>query len=373
MNIKNKITILLFQFLIFLYSCELKKDLDIELVKFPPKLSITAILDHEQQWLDISLMEGHSLANYAYSYTFDKENIRYGEIRLFEDGILIRSISGEFDMSSDFRTRRNGYRHIATGIITKPGSVYRLEADVMGYPMATSTAVMPVAPVITASMDTSVQAVKKKIREIYALGNGLWYEKLTDRYWPVTLHVTDPEPGVVNYFALDILKHESYFTGNTQTRYTSYNWGVGVSDVSVLLETDMEELLVGTESFDLYLFSMLMMNDLSFSGQNSLPSFYARVAEIPNDQMNDDSHFEDDPNIEKITTHHRLSLRVTHLPPEVFRYYRSLIRNQSQNFFREPVSIASNIENGYGVFSVLNSARVTLHEWDTYEYRKKGE
>ena len=104
MNIKNKIKILLFQFLILHYSCELRKDLDIELVKFPPKLSITAILDRENYWLDISLMEGRSLANYTYSYTFDKENIRYGEIRLFEDGILIRSISGPFDMSSDFRT-----------------------------------------------------------------------------------------------------------------------------------------------------------------------------------------------------------------------------------------------------------------------------
>lgn len=370
--------------LILIVGCDLTmiKELDIERLAFPPKLSITAILDCENRWFEISLMEGRSLADYAKPVNVNKKILRDGEIRLFEDGILIQSIQGPFDMSidegvpPDYQTRKNGYRRILTGIIFKPGSVYRLEADVEGYPIATSTAVMPVAPVISASMDTSKQVIRKNVREIYSMGysyRGLWNETLPDKYWPVSVQITDPDPNVINYFALDILKMERIVVDNTQIGFKSYYWGIGGSGVSILLEEDMNNELLGNEHVDLYLFSMLPTNDLAFSWENPSRTFYAAIAEIPKHQNNDDSQFEDDPDFEKITTRHSLSLRVTHVPPVVFHHYRSLNQNFTGGLVEQPVLVVSNIENGYGVFSALNSARVYLLEWETYEYRKKEE
>ena len=381
-----KIQFFIFTHIVFLLllsvGCNMKKDWDVDFLAFPPKLSVTAILDSENGLFDISLMEGRSLADYAQLFQINQENIRNGEIRLFEDGILILSIQGPFDMTYyrgnpplfEYQTRKNGYRHISTGMNLNPGSVYRLEADVEGYPMAASTATVPVAPVISASMDISTLIFKNNVRAIYPLGYGeqdfVWNRNLPKRYWPVSIQITDPDPDVFNYFALDILKQELTFTGNTLSGATSYNWGIGASDESMLQDIGFEVLLDNREPDDLYLFSLLQTNDVVFSPENTSRTFYAAVTEILNNQKDDESHFENDPNFEKITTRHSLSLRVTHIPPAVYRFYRSLTQNGT-GWFTEPVPVASNIENGFGVFSALNSARVCLVEWETHEYRKK--
>jgi len=359
-------------------GCEMEKDWNVDFLAFPPKLSITAILDYENGMFDISLMEGRSLADYARLVEINKENIRDGEIRLFEDDALILSIQGPFDMTYyrgdyalQYQNRKNGYRSILTGMNLNPGSVYRLEAEVEGYPLAISAATMPVAPEFSANMDTSVQSIRNNVREIYSLDYGKQdvtrNKTLPDKYWPVSVRITDTDPNVINYFALDIHKMEYTFTGNTFTGGINNNWKIGSSDATTLLDVNTEELQFGGDPIDLYLFSMLLTNDIVHSSENAARIFYTPVAEIQNDPKDDDSHPEDDPNFEKITTQHSLSLRVTHIPPDVFRCYRSLMQNAT-GWFTEPVPVVSNIENGFGVFSVLNSYRVNLLEWETYEW-----
>jgi len=365
-------------------GCEIEKDWDVDFLAFPPKLSITAILDYENRLFDISLMEGRSLADYAQLVEINKENIRDGEIRLFEDDALILSIQGPFDMTYfrgdyalGYLNRKNGYRSILTGMNLNPGSEYRLEAEVEGYPLAISTAAMPVAPpIVSADMDTSLQSVRNNVLEIFSLNYGKQdvarNKTLPDRYWPVSVRITDPSPNVVNYFALDILKMEHTFAGNTITGGMNNNWKIGSSDATVLLDVNIEILQFGGDPIDLYLFSMLLTNNVVLSPENAAHIFYTPVVEIQNDPKDDDSHLEDDPNFEKISTQHSLSLRVAQISPEVFRCYRSLMQNTT-GWFAEPVPVVSNIENGYGVFSVMNSVRINLLEWETYEYRKKEE
>jgi len=343
------------------------KDLDVDFLTFPPKLSVTAILNGGSGIFDIRLMEGISLSE---TYWWNSVNIRNGEIRLYEDDELIISIPGPFDMSKKITERwdgatwgQNGYRYVIDGINTRPGSIYRLEADVEGYPLAVSTSTMPATPVVSASMDTSVQVIKKKVREINAAGYFLSQMNLSwgpypEKYWPFSVRVD--VPGENNYFVLDVIKYDGI-----QGKF----YGIAGSDASILLEYGVDEFLLSGENVDLYLFPLLMTNDFSFSGKDATRNFLVAVPEIP---KNNDSHLAEDPNYEKITTHHSLTLRVRNITPATYRYFRTLsLQLTDDNFTEQPTIVVGNIEGGYGSFAVFNTTSIPLLEWVTYEYREK--
>ena len=385
---KNKFSIFNFQFsifLIFCVACEgMIKELDIETIGFPSKLSISAFLDGESGVFDITIMEGRSFAEINESNFQSKENIRNGEIRLYENDELIQYIPGPFDMSVKieqinfdwgFMNGRNGSRHVLREINTRPGGVYRLEVDLEGYPTATSTAVMPVAPVVSANMDTSEIVIRENALDVSTLGYLLYHlgnrheTTFSGKYWPVSVNVADLD-GQTNYYALDI--YHWYENTNTSRFYI---WGIGVPDLSILLDADMDTsgaFNIEQASTELYLFSMLMLSNASFLEENIPPVFYAAIPEMQNHPYN--PRFEDDPDYEKITTNHSLTLRVKHIMPVTYRYYRSL-RQQREgiDFFSEPVTVIHNIENGFGSFAVHNTASVTLLEWKTHEYQRKEE
>ena len=163
-----------FLFFSIFVACDLTKELDIDFPSLPPKLSVTAILNGGSGVFEIRLMEITSIAE---KYEFTKDNIRNGEIRLYEDGELIFTLPGPFDMSKKITSQgdgwkwgKNGYYYVTGGMDTRAGSDYRLEVDVEGYPMAVAASVMPTAPVVSANMDTSVQVIKKNVVEIGAAG-----------------------------------------------------------------------------------------------------------------------------------------------------------------------------------------------------------
>jgi len=346
------------------------KELEIELNPSPPKLAVTATLDGGNGVFFVSIKESLSLVEYNIR-TSTKKNIRDGEIRLFEDEVLMRSIPGPFDMSTSLSQSgegwtlgRNGFQRVSFGFDTQPGSVYRLEVDVEGYPMAVASSVMPEAPVASTGMDTSVQVIRKNVKEIgsvgYWLSNmGNWWETFPERYWPVSVNVG--KPGGNNYISLEILKYHNYW---------EYFWGIGGSDASILLESGMDSKLLNSEQADLYMFSMLMASDFKGTTRN----FYAAIDESTYHQENDDSYLDDHPDFEKITTRHSLVLRVRNITPATYRYFRSLSLQLTNDMFTEqPTTVVGNIEGGHGIFSVYNTVRIPLLEWETYEYRKKTE
>ncbi|MCL2737844.1 MAG: hypothetical protein FWE30_00175, partial [Bacteroidales bacterium] len=258
--LNTKSLFVLLHALFFLVACDftMVRELDIERLDFPPKLSVTAILDGRTGVFDITLMEGNSLAK-SQRVRLKYDNIRSGEIRLFEDGALLLSIPGPFDMSTDitqfgdnWRWGQNGFSRRLSGVATRPGSVYRLEVDVEGYPMAVSTSVMPAAPAVWAGMDTSAQVLMNGVREIGTVGYGLnnignqnWNESYPNRYWPVSVRVEVPDMN--HYLALYVNKNELSMLGNR-----GYAWGIGASDLSILLEDGMDGELLSGEYVDLY-------------------------------------------------------------------------------------------------------------------------
>ena len=358
--------------LLFLFACDFTmiKELDIEPLDFPPKLSVHAILGGDGIF-DIRLMESVSLAEY--NRKIIKEIIRSGEIRLYLDGNLIRTIPGPFEISP--KTTENGvlkgYRMTLFGIIISPGSVYRLEVDVEGYPSVVSTSTMPVAPVASASMDTSVQVIRKNVKEVGTAGYwlsllGNWQKTYPERYWPLSIGINVPADAN-NYYAIDIRKYER--SGSQNIVYT---WGIGGSDAAILLEEGMESELMSSDRIDLYLFSLLTTKNFA---KDALRNFYAAVDESINNPEIDNTELAENPDYEKITTQHSLILRVRNISPDTYRYYRS-ISLQFWNagvFHEQPSVVVGNIKGGYGCFSVYNTTNITLLEWETYEYREKNE
>ena len=404
-------------FILHFIACDviMEKELDIKTFDFPPKLSVTAILDGGSGVFDIRLVEGISLSQHNKVYNnllhvyypaggpliivdeygiehelyspntayFGSENIRNGEIRLYEDGELILSIPGPFDMSrliveettyigeklvtlpgfgNGWKWGKNGYRRIIEGMNTNPGSIYRLEADVEGYPLAVSSSVMPAVPEVTASLDTTALIVKKNVREIesilydlYSLG-GFNRENYPDLYWNISIEIKSSE--INNYVALDLLKVEYGYHNSV------FCWGIGASDTSMLLEDDIAlEMIVGGGA-DLYLFPILVTKNFDASR-----NLYAAVPESIYQTYASDSLFENNPIFEKMITCHSLTLRVMNITPEIFSYYQSVSMQYTDDLYTaQPTVVVGNIEGGFGSFSVCNTANILLLDWETHEW-----
>jgi len=374
-----KSVFILMQSLLFLAACDtsLTKEIDFN-PDFTPRLSVNAYLDGGNGYFVIRIMESFSLAERTSLQEI--EIIRNGEIRLFKDGEIIRTIPGPIDMSRKidnygfgWKWGQNGYHTILTGIDIFPGSIYRLEVDIEGFPMAVAASVMPEAPVFTASIDTSVQVVRKKVKEVSSAGyylynfGGFEYGEYPERYWPLSVLVNIHDNTF--YKALDVFKMQFFYVKNTPFASNSRTWGLGASDALMFLADGMDYRLLETENFDLYLFSLLTAKDIFFS--DALRIFYTAVDESIH-KTGYNIHYEDDPDIEKITVHNLLFFRVRNITPATYKYNNSMsLQYEGGSVLMEPEIVVGNIEGGYGGFSVHNTTTLQILEWETYEYRKK--
>ena len=358
-------------------NTNLKTELDIHTLTFPPKLAVSATLDGESGHFSIYLSEGRALAGYV-SYT-NEIIIRDGEIRLFEDDKLIMSEPGPIDMSyiAPNLQDENGnpiephfwYRFEKYGISTRPGSVYRLEVEIEGYETATATMTMPAAPVVSVTMDTAVMVIKNYSQSFNATFDSIVSWKNIGRhyinqpngstdvgFWPVSVNLTDPNPKESNYFAVEM------------------NYGVGVSDFSILQDNPDLEVqrggIVGTNYADFYMFGTFLMSDRTFSGKTAPLTFYS-IAENTTNPNIDDPRFTENPEYEKLILNRTTSIRILNLHESIFRYYRSQAMLQKRvGFFTEPISIFGNVKNGYGNFAVFNATTVPLLEYEYVDWQK---
>jgi hypothetical protein len=378
-----------FTFALFLVACDgMKTELDIDAAAFPPKLCVTAILDGKSGVFTIVLTEGRSLADYKTPRPSEQTIIRDGEIRLYEDDRLILTEAGRFDMTVsdrgwyDSEQSKYGYRFEATEITTHPGRTYRLEAEVNGYPLATSTSVMPFPPDVSASINSNVTVKKRNVKQYSSLGGWSGGSMGGDNYYcPIPLQWGERDAGR-NYYALEMYIERETIEG-TPTEWEPdgrFNIGVFVDDLSKLQDNPEVEIFEGqdieidigsgSEPVDMYYFPILLMSDFYFTPDNaSLTLFQAKTPawEIePPDRPDDDGY-------EYVVQQNTLTLRVRSITTATFRYYRSLtLQSTGMGFFSEPVQIVSNIENGYGGFNVFNATDFELVQYKSYYYRQKG-
>ena len=347
---------------LLLVACDgMKTELDITSVAFPPKLSVTAILDGREGSFGIAFTEGRALADYSKPLPDNREIIRNGEIRLYENGNLIWNKQGPFDMSVGVQfhelewgmsfEHRNGYVHIEYGIVTSAGSEYRLEVEVDGYETVVSTAIMPDEPAVAASVDVSSEVMKDKVKWISSLNESA--RNYGYAFWPLTVQITDANPGERKYYALDVsMKTDEYYDGVYEKTFDE-RYGIGASELSKLQDNpdvEAEELLINVDPADLYYFSMLLQSNVTFSRGNNILNYYVgRKQQYYYPSCSDDLPDGILPHqVVKVTSHEQYSLRVKRITTETFRYYRSLtLQDAGIGFFSEPVTVVGNIEKGY--------------------------
>jgi len=386
---KKKIIIIII-FALFFVACDsFKTELDIDIAAFPPKLVVTAILDGASGTFSIVLTQGNALADFKTSQNPDKQEIIvYGEIHLYEDGNLILSEIGEFDMTTSNQESyfdnttwewvypdRGGYRFEAS-VDAKPGSTYRLVVKTDKHETVTSTSTMPLLSDVSATINTDEIVRKSGIKELNSL-EGMNYLIMSGGdfdFWAVPLQWGN-RPAGRNYYALEMFEEKTLLEGTPNQwmrRLGMNNIGIYISDWSKIWDNPEIEIFesfedgLGTQItyYDTFFFPILLMSDISFTPNNASLTLLKYTERIKDFGENYPPEY-----FERIVYHHSLSMRVRHITEATFNYYRSMtMQSAGMGFFTEPVNIIGNIENGYGCFNVFSAADIHLLEYESYEY-----
>jgi hypothetical protein len=349
-------------FLFVFAGCEdaFVKVIDVDQAEFPPRLSVTATLDTDGGRFTLMMKEAHSIAYYKTFQSNQKEIVRDGIVRLFENDVEIFSIPGPFDLSVGDYTQ-NGYYKSSTGVSTVAGYTYRLEIDVEGYDKATATAIMPGEPIISGlQVDVEHLVKKENVKHISSLESSS-YAGYNTYYMPFSLNIADNTPSPDFYsFQLEYYIETKYPEEYSESNYTDII-NIATSNLALIQDNpDVEsrDILMEGENVDVYSFDLMMFTDATFANENILLDLYSPYNYAP-------EQFEYDPNqpSAKSSTFHKYTLIARHYTPEAFRQYRSMaFQLAGLGFFTEPVYITSNMENAYGGFSVQNTKRFILYE-----------
>ena len=349
----------IFIILLFTACDNMKTELDVSTISFPPKLTVSATLDGGNGDFTVVLTEGRSLADYTVPQPIRYELIRDGEIRLFEDDRLIFSERGTIDMSNRDAVRDSityqivvpyyhGHYFKKSGIPTTPGCVYRLEVEVDGYETVVASEVMPVLPVVSAAIDTTATVTFPTV-------SGWGYQ-----FWPVSVQLDNAKQG--NYYALEMIC--DWKLPDYPERDWLYYYGVAVADKSLLVDSP-KDMFISNES-EPYWTNILFLNNLSLTAKNGSLTCYAQPPDIHEVRTPE----QDSSNLHVYTLHRFIyTFRINHISKETFKYYHSLAAQRlGVGFYTEPVLIFGNIKNGYGMFSVFNSLKVNLLEIEKNGY-----
>jgi hypothetical protein len=360
-------------------GCEdmMTKTIEIDSADFPPKLVVSATLDTDG-CLTMSLYEGQSISAYSWSRSY-RSIIANGAARLYQDDQLVWTLTGAFNLSLDKYSYSSGsggaYGYIrVTDIPAKAGSAYTLEIDIDGYEKAVSTVVMPADPLVDdVFMDTRHPVEKNKINYVVA-GSWLYWP-----YYPVKCTLKD-NAGGADYYAVQICTIHQSNHPNYPALLSEDELGVGVDNLTLIQDNPDYEAqgssLGDGESYDLYLFKTLLISDITFrDGSATLEMFTG----LP-DEWNEWYTFPERPSDytpeiygDEVIYSNRTTLIVKHITAETFKHYRSLLlQEEGLGFFSEPVQITSNVQNGYGCFSLQNSRRIVLKEYSRYYYPDLG-
>lgn len=358
--------------MVLCHSCDpFSKEIEIETADFPPKLSVTATLDTDSGTFTLFVFEGRSVA-YHENTPSDLEIIRDGEIRLYGDGEQIFSLQGPFTLSFG-----RGFRHVAKGISVKAGCSYRLEIDIEGYDMVTSTALMPDAPIIGEVRTDTVHTVyKAKGTVFYNFENSFTFSAKDSaarnlQYYVTRLSLTDNSNGT-DYYSFQRIFSYTYADGTI----LNLERDIGISDINLIQDNPeyyYNRNLLEDEVCDIYEYDLMVLSDCAFAGRTvHLELLTNDPHDIsPSGSLSDLPIPDYDPDRDgtEVKSYYANTLIVKHISTETFLHYRSLVcQKAGVDFFTEPAYIVSNVENGYGCFAAVNTQRIHLYDYVKYAY-----
>ena len=372
MNIKYLAPYVLLLLVLLSAACEdlLKKELNIKQAEYPPKLSVTAILDADRSFR-LRLSEAKSLASYN-GMLNDVATLRSVSVKLYEDdrNIFDYSQMGYFGRLSDV--------FLDTIVMEmQQGNKYTLSVEVDGFETVTSTATMPAMPVIDqVSIDTANVIQKNNTVMVESLHGGDSGGGYAESCYGIKMSLTDdsPQPDYYSVELRTVNKTPDQITSSGYPVYLPLHY-IGVSNSALVQDNpDVEAagFMSEGESYGLYLFDLMLISDISFAGKTANLDLFMSENDIhmynrpQKDRIPD---YDPDRDGEEIVLHVDINLLVKHITKETFRHYRTLaFQNQGLGFFSEPVTVSTNIENGLGCFSLCNSHQVWLYDTVFYYY-----
>ncbi|MDR3367203.1 MAG: DUF4249 domain-containing protein [Prevotellaceae bacterium] len=341
-------------------ACEgMVQYIDIPASDQPAKLAVSATIDTDGSFF-LSFSEGRSLSAYSTGKREYETIIRQGKVTLRDEteGRDIYVNSSEFDMSLR-SSEESGYRTMAPGLPIKAGHTYRLTLAIGGYPEATATARMPDAPIVEQALPDLQQPKHYNNAYIAEPFNPNIFEVRSIDCFPVALRLTDNSPDR-DYYMVYLHVARRYPGGGLYPDYLGdsssepYTLGalpyVAISDMAVV--QDNPDVETGAMAMDAevgaLIFDKMLLSDMSFANTTGTINLLV-----------DKEHFV--PCSKASEGSDTTFLCVAHLTPLSYTYYRSLsLQSEGIGFFAEPVSVPSNIENGYGCFSAISIARASI-------------
>jgi hypothetical protein len=342
------------------------QEIDVTSSDIPPMLAVSAAISTDGGVFRLSFTEARSIGSYK---TWRSENasiICNGFVALYEDDNpdpIYRLVDGGngqgFDMS--LRAGESGFATQREGLTFKAGSAYRLVLDIEGYPVATATAVMPDAPNVKVEPLNVEEVVRR--RYSYVIGSGIGsFVGEEQNFYPIHLQLTDNSRGR-DYYMFWIQSTTTYPNFSDYSPQTT-DLPIGISSWALIQDNpDIEAEGVPLETlFDVYLFERMLMSDMSFANATGAVDLL-----LPENSVWKPSPSSSLPPCDKAsaTLFSCVEICMSHLSPITYDHHRSLaLQREGVGFFTEPVSIASNIENGYGCFAAFNTVRDTV--WSAY-------
>ena len=392
---KHIISALLMAFVVI--GCDFEKEIDMPDFDSTHRLAITAILDTDNGSFTLTVLEALPLSFYKDWQPLSRTVIRDGEIRLFEDNNLILQLDGPFDLSSSRQypdypgandLQPNGYNYKKTGISAIAGKTYRLEAEIDGYEKITATTVMPDAPIIgEVKTDTTNIVQRNNVATFRSLGNGYSNSWGDSNFIVTDISLTDNSASPDYYVIQQRIRSEIPIVEDDE-HYWHYNqpWfhnpsGVIFTGISSMLlvqdnpdyESQMGGLFGETETYDLYQFDSFIMSDFTFANGSTNLKLHAGYSDVLGQRTYAAKLSDYDPETDgvELIFSNRFDVIIKHISPETYKHYQSLVlQSTGMDFFTEPVNIVSNVENGYGCFSAINSAVISM-EYERYYYPEK--
>ncbi|MDR1581727.1 MAG: DUF4249 domain-containing protein [Prevotellaceae bacterium] len=334
--------------------------IDIESANTPPVLAVSSTINTDSSFY-IAFTEARSIGSYRNWRAEEETIIRKGKITLYDetdDSLVIQEESDAFDMS--FRSNASGYSNTYTHIPFQAGHTYRLTLDIEGYPVATSTAVMPEAPVIEqVSIDVNQTLHFSNAYQIESFNPNTFSVSPIDCH-PLTLRLTDNSPQRDYYITYTKIMIARYFQ-------TIDFDEIAISDRAVIQDNpDIEasQMFMDGEA-DAFVFDKMLFSDMSFANTTGTINLLINKDNI---KQNDPKYPEPACDKEQRLLF-TISLCVAHLTGDAYAHYRSIALQQAGvGFFSEPVSIISNIENGYGCFSAINTVQKKIVEYEICDF-----
>lgn len=338
-----------------LASCDgMMQYIDVAPANQAPKLAISATIDTDGGTFRICFTEGRSIGSYRDWRPVEEPIIRKGSIRLYEnDRLFYIKEDDAFDLS--LNSYHSGYLDEVQGLDFTAGQAYKLLLEIDGYPAATATVVMPDAPIIEdIEVDFSQTVHRQHPTHVNQLGSSSWTSSELD-FYPLNIHLTD------NSTERDYYMVQQQFTRISVDDDFRSNGLIAISNSALIQDNpDMEAAgsLMSADETDVYLFERMLLSDMSFSNTTGLIDLLLDINSV---KRGKDSFA---PPCEHPDMHILTEICISHLSAAAYAHYRSLVMQSGGiGFFTEPVSIVSNIENGYGCFSAINTVRSTIAEY----------